>query len=58
MAESLTGAERRATEERQRADELQQQAKTARAAADYAKQELNDYKNKASRILQVSRLHH
>ncbi|KAM9476944.1 golgin subfamily A member 5 isoform 1-T2 [Clarias gariepinus] len=52
LAESLTGAERRATEERQRADELQQQAKTARAAADYAKQELNDYKNKASRILQ------
>ncbi|KAF5892730.1 golgin subfamily A member 5, partial [Clarias magur] len=52
LAESLTGAERKATEERQRADELQQQAKTARAAADYAKQELNDYKNKASRILQ------
>lgn len=58
MAESLTGAERRAMEERQRAEELQQQAKAARAAADYAKQELHDYKNKASRILQVSHLHH
>lgn len=56
LAESLTVAERRATEERQRAEELQQQAKTARAAAEYAKQELHDYKNKASRILQVSRL--
>ncbi|MCJ8731026.1 hypothetical protein PDJAM_G00191390 [Pangasius djambal] len=52
LAESLTGAERRATEERQRAEELQQQAKTTRAAADYAKQELQEYKNKASRILQ------
>ncbi|XP_053088442.1 golgin subfamily A member 5 isoform X1 [Pangasianodon hypophthalmus] len=52
LAESLMGAERRATEERQRAEELQQQAKTARAAADYAKQELQEYKNKASRILQ------
>lgn len=52
LAESLTGAERRVAEEKQRAEELQQQAKTARAAADYAKQELHDYKNKASRILQ------
>lgn len=57
LAESLTSAERRATEEKQRAEELQQQTKTARAAADYSKQELHDYKNKASRILQVSRLH-
>ncbi|KAK2853178.1 hypothetical protein Q7C36_008379 [Tachysurus vachellii] len=52
LAESLKGSERRATEERQRAEELQQQARSARAAADYAKQELQDYKNKASRILQ------
>ncbi|KAI5108405.1 golgin subfamily A member 5 [Silurus meridionalis] len=52
LAESLTSAERRVAEERQKAEELQQQAKTARAAADYAKQELQDYKNKASRILQ------
>lgn len=53
LAESLTGVERRVTEERQRAEEFQQQAKSARVAADYAKQELQDYKNKASRILQV-----
>ncbi|XP_027022766.2 golgin subfamily A member 5 [Tachysurus fulvidraco] len=52
LAESLKCAERRATEERQRAEELQQQARSSRAAADYAKQELQDYKNKASRILQ------
>uniref|UniRef100_A0A8B9JAI2 Golgin subfamily A member 5 n=1 Tax=Astyanax mexicanus TaxID=7994 RepID=A0A8B9JAI2_ASTMX len=52
LAESLTSAERRVTEERQRAEELQQQAKSSRSAADYAKQELHDYKNKASRILQ------
>uniref|UniRef100_A0AAR2JEL8 Golgin subfamily A member 5 n=1 Tax=Pygocentrus nattereri TaxID=42514 RepID=A0AAR2JEL8_PYGNA len=52
LAESLKSTERRVTEEKQRAEELQQQAKSARAAADYAKQELQDYKNKASRILQ------
>ncbi|GAA6081826.1 golgin subfamily A member 5 [Tachysurus ichikawai] len=52
LAESLKCAERRATEERQRAEELQQQARSMRATADYAKQELQDYKNKASRILQ------
>ncbi|TSV02067.1 Golgin subfamily A member 5 [Bagarius yarrelli] len=52
LAESSKVAERKATEERQRVEELQQQVKTARAAADYAKQELQDYKNKASRILQ------
>lgn len=52
LAESLTGAERKVTEERQKAEKLVQQVKTARTAADYAKQELQDYKNKASRILQ------
>ncbi|XP_051507557.1 golgin subfamily A member 5 isoform X2 [Myxocyprinus asiaticus] len=52
LAESLTSAERRMTEEKQRADELQQQVKSARSAAEYAKQELQDYRNKASRILQ------
>lgn len=54
LAESLTNAERRVTEEKQRAEELQQQVKSARSAAEYTKQELQDYKNKASRILQVS----
>ncbi|KAI4905023.1 hypothetical protein NFI96_020183 [Prochilodus magdalenae] len=52
LAESLTSTERRVAEEKQRMEELQQQAKSARTAADYAKQELQDYKNKASRILQ------
>lgn len=52
LAETLTKAERRATEEKQRAEDLQQQLKSARSTAEYAKQELQDYKNKASRILQ------
>ncbi|XP_063039556.1 golgin subfamily A member 5 [Engraulis encrasicolus] len=52
LAEALTAAERRVAEERHRAEEQQQQAKMARNAADNAKQELQDYKHKASRILQ------
>ncbi|KAK7148387.1 hypothetical protein R3I93_012647 [Phoxinus phoxinus] len=52
LAESLTNAEHRVTEEKQRAEELQQQVKSTRSAAEYTKQELQDYKNKASRILQ------
>ncbi|XP_051946606.1 golgin subfamily A member 5-like [Xyrauchen texanus] len=52
LAETLMSAERRMTEEKQRADELHQQVKSARSAAEYAKQELQDYRNKASRILQ------
>ncbi|XP_064174430.1 golgin subfamily A member 5 [Anguilla rostrata] len=52
LAEVVTGADRRGTEDRRRAEELQQQAKSARAAAEAAKQELQDYKHKASRILQ------
>lgn len=52
LAESLTNAERRVTEEKQRAEDVQQQLKSARSTAEYAKQELQDYKNKASRILQ------
>ncbi|KAL2099175.1 hypothetical protein ACEWY4_005655 [Coilia grayii] len=52
LAEALTATERRMAEERHRAEEQQQQAKTARTAADSAKQELQDYKHKASRILQ------
>ncbi len=54
LAESLTNAERRGTEEKQRAEELLQQVKSTRSSAEYTKQELQDYKNKASRILQVS----
>ncbi|XP_051504454.1 golgin subfamily A member 5 [Myxocyprinus asiaticus] len=52
LAESLMSAERRMTEEKRRAEELQQQVKSARSATEYAKQELQDYRNKASRILQ------
>ncbi|KAJ8411931.1 hypothetical protein AAFF_G00155690 [Aldrovandia affinis] len=52
LAEVVTGAERRGSEDRRRTEELQQQAKSARNAAETAKQELQDYKHKASRILQ------
>lgn len=54
LAESLTNADRRVMEEKHRAEELLQQVKSARSTAEYTKQELQDYKNKASRILQVS----
>lgn len=53
LAEALTGTERRMAEERHRAEEQQQQAKSARVSAENVKQELQDYKHKASRILQV-----
>ncbi|XP_037550546.1 golgin subfamily A member 5 [Nematolebias whitei] len=52
LAETLTAAERRALDEKARAEDFQQQLKGAKAAADWAKQELQDYKHKASRILQ------
>ncbi|XP_069016775.1 golgin subfamily A member 5 [Embiotoca jacksoni] len=52
LAETVTAAERRAAEEKLRIDDIQQQMKSAKAAAESAKQELQDYKHKASRILQ------
>uniref|UniRef100_A0A1A7Y890 Golgin subfamily A member 5 n=1 Tax=Iconisemion striatum TaxID=60296 RepID=A0A1A7Y890_9TELE len=52
LAETVTAAERRALEEKLRVDDVQQQLKSAKAAAESAKQELQDYKHKASRILQ------
>ncbi|KAM4540904.1 golgin subfamily A member 5 [Fundulus diaphanus] len=52
LAETVTAAERRAVEEKLRVDDLHQQVKSAKAAAESAKQELQDYKHKASRILQ------
>ncbi|XP_059208953.1 golgin subfamily A member 5 [Centropristis striata] len=52
LAETVTAAERRAAEEKLRVDDLQSQLKSAKAAAEAAKQELQDYKHKASRILQ------
>lgn len=53
LAETVMAAERRATDEKLRVDDLQQQLKSAKALAESAKQELQDYKHKASRILQV-----
>lgn len=52
LAETVATTERRAGEEKLRVDDLQQQMKSAKAAAEAAKQELQDYKHKASRILQ------
>uniref|UniRef100_A0A8C7D6Y9 Golgin subfamily A member 5 n=1 Tax=Oncorhynchus kisutch TaxID=8019 RepID=A0A8C7D6Y9_ONCKI len=52
LAEAVTGAERRASDDKHRVDDLQQQMRSARNAAETAKQELQDYKSKASRILQ------
>lgn len=54
LAETLAAFERRGGEEKLRVDDLQQQLKSAKAAAETAKQELQDYKHKASRILQVT----
>ncbi|XP_034713476.1 golgin subfamily A member 5 [Etheostoma cragini] len=52
LAETVNAAERRAAEERIRVEDLQLQLKSAKAAAEAAKQELQDYKHKATRILQ------
>uniref|UniRef100_W5N6R1 Golgin subfamily A member 5 n=1 Tax=Lepisosteus oculatus TaxID=7918 RepID=W5N6R1_LEPOC len=52
LAEALTAAERKSAEEKRRADELQQQLRVARGAAEAVRQEMLDYKQKASRILQ------
>jgi len=55
LAESVTAAERRAAEEKLRVDDIQLQLKSAKTGAENDKQELQDYKHKASRILQVRR---
>ncbi|XP_067848034.1 golgin subfamily A member 5 [Heptranchias perlo] len=52
LAETLTASERKAIEEKRRADDQQQQLKVAKTSLDSAKQELMDYKQKATRILQ------
>ncbi|XP_041132417.1 golgin subfamily A member 5-like isoform X2 [Polyodon spathula] len=52
LAELLTAAERKSMEEKRRAEELQQQLKSAKAGTESLKQELVDYKQKATRILQ------
>ncbi|XP_072221454.1 golgin subfamily A member 5 [Leuresthes tenuis] len=52
LAETVTAMERRSAEEKLKVDDFQQQLRSAKAAAESAKQELQDYKHKASRILQ------
>ncbi|KAJ6661825.1 hypothetical protein lerEdw1_012996 [Lerista edwardsae] len=52
LAEAVTAAERKYLEEKRRAEEFQQQVKIAKASTESAKQELVDYKQKATRILQ------
>ncbi|NWU00778.1 GOGA5 protein, partial [Urocynchramus pylzowi] len=52
LAEGITAAERRYLDEKRRADELQQQVKGTKSHLESAKQELADYKQKATRILQ------
>lgn len=53
LAETVAAVERRVGEDKLRVDDLQQQLKSAKASTEAAKQELQDYKHKASRILQV-----
>ncbi|NXX39471.1 GOGA5 protein, partial [Tricholaema leucomelas] len=52
LAEGITVAERKYLDEKRRADDLQQQVKLTKAHLESAKQELTDYKQKATRILQ------
>lgn len=54
LAEAVTLAERKHSDEKKRVDELQQQVKVLKSSLDSSKQELADYKQKATRILQVS----
>ncbi|XP_027427455.1 golgin subfamily A member 5 isoform X1 [Zalophus californianus] len=52
LAEAVTLAERKYAEEKKRVDELQQQVKVCKSNLESSKQELIDYKQKATRILQ------
>ncbi|XP_054988938.1 golgin subfamily A member 5 [Sorex araneus] len=52
LAESVTLAERKYSDEKKKIEELQQQIKTYKSSLDSSKQELLDYKQKATRILQ------
>jgi len=52
LAEAVTLAERKYAEEKKRVDELQQQVKAYKSNLESSKQELIDYKQKATRILQ------
>lgn len=52
LAESVTLAERKYSDEKKKIEELQQQVKTYKSNLESSKQELIDYKQKAARILQ------
>ncbi|XP_007942692.1 golgin subfamily A member 5 [Orycteropus afer afer] len=52
LAEAVTLAERKYSDEKKRVDELQQQVKMHKSNLESSKQELIDYKQKATRILQ------
>ncbi|XP_045757382.1 golgin subfamily A member 5 isoform X2 [Mirounga angustirostris] len=52
LAEAVTLVERKYAEEKKRVDELQQQIKVYKSNLESSKQELIDYKQKATRILQ------
>ncbi|XP_050809215.1 golgin subfamily A member 5 [Gopherus flavomarginatus] len=52
LAEAVTAAERKYVDEKRRVEELQQQVKVAKNNLESVKQELVDYKQKATRILQ------
>uniref|UniRef100_A0A5F9DJR4 Golgin subfamily A member 5 n=1 Tax=Oryctolagus cuniculus TaxID=9986 RepID=A0A5F9DJR4_RABIT len=52
LAEAVMAAERRYADEKKRGDDLQQQVKLHKASVESSKQELMDYKQKATRILQ------
>lgn len=54
LAEAVTLAERKHSDEKKKVDELQQQVKMHKTSLESSKQELIDYKQKATRILQVS----
>ncbi|XP_038262731.1 golgin subfamily A member 5 isoform X1 [Dermochelys coriacea] len=52
LAEAVTAAERKYVDEKRRVEELQQQVKITKNNLESVKQELVDYKQKATRILQ------
>ncbi|XP_035869300.1 golgin subfamily A member 5 isoform X2 [Phyllostomus discolor] len=52
LAEAVTLAERKHSDEKKKVDELQQQVKMHKTSLESSKQELIDYKQKATRILQ------
>ncbi|EMP39867.1 Golgin subfamily A member 5 [Chelonia mydas] len=52
LAEAVTAAERKYVDEKRKVEELQQQVKVTKNSLESVKQELVDYKQKATRILQ------